>query len=70
MQYNIELTTNNRRVLTDGHTKLDCQTIYKIVGVLKEIAAYSGDASLSDGYLILDDGTSYDLEKLVRVVTT
>lgn len=70
MQYNIELTTNNRRVLTDGHTPLDCHTIYRIVGVLKELAVCNCNASISDGFLILEDGTSYDLEKLVRVVTT
>ena len=69
MSYNVELVACNRRVLTDGHTSLDCKAVFKIVGILKELAAYSGDASLSDGLLILDDGTSYDLEKLFKEAT-
>jgi hypothetical protein len=69
MSYNVELVACNRRVLTDGHTSLDCQTVFKIVGILKELAACNCEAGIHDGLLMLADGTHYDLEKLVKEVT-
>ena len=69
MDYHVELVACNRRVLSNGRTSIDCQAAFKMLGILKEIASYSGDASLSDGFLILDDGTSYDIEKLLKEAT-
>lgn len=69
MSYQLELGAQNRRVLTDGHTSLDCQTVFKIVGILKELAACNCEAGIHDGLLMLADGTHYDLEKLVKEVS-
>jgi len=66
MNYHIDLAANNRRVLSDGHTTIDCQTAFKIMGILKELAACNCEASINDGMLWLADGTSFDLDKLVK----
>lgn len=66
MSYNVELVACNRRVLSDGHTTIDCQVAFKIMGIIKELAACNCEATLADGFLMLADGTSYDLEKLVK----
>ena len=65
MNYQLELAANNKRVLTDGHTTIDCQTIFKMVGILKELSDCNCNASINSGLLWLEDGTSYDLKKLL-----
>lgn len=66
MDYHVELVACNRRVLSDGHITLDCQAAFKMLGILKELAACNCTAQFADGFLILEDGTSYDIEKLLK----
>jgi hypothetical protein len=66
IDYHVELVACNRRVISDGHTTIDCNSAFKIMGILKELAACNCEATISNGILILEDGTSFDLEKLVN----
>ena len=66
IDYHVELVACNRRVISDGHTTIDCNSAFKIMGILKELAACNCEATISNGILILEDGTSFDLEKLVK----
>jgi hypothetical protein len=66
MAYQLELAAMNRRVLTDGHTSIDCHKVFKIIGILKELSDCNCNASINSGLLQLEDGTSYDLKKLLE----
>lgn len=66
IDYHVELVACNRRVLSDGHITLDCQAAFKMLGILKELAACNCSATISNGILVLEDGTNYDLETLLK----
>ncbi len=60
---------DGREWLTDGHAGIACETalnILNILGILQEIAACNCSASIANGILVLEDGTTYDLNRIIQ----
>lgn len=57
---------DGRDWLTDGHIGLSCDIAFKMLGVLKELSDCNCSASISNGFLELEDGTCYDLRQIIR----
>lgn len=60
------IVKDEKEWLTNGHATIECGAAYKVIGILKELAACRCNAEISHGIIWLEDGTHYNLEKLVR----
>ena len=60
---------DGREWLTDGHTGIACETALNILGILQEIAACNCSASIANGMVVLEDGTTYDLNQIIKEAT-
>ena len=66
MNYEVELGAMNKRFLTDGHTSIECQKVFKIIGILKELSVCKCNAEITDGVIWLEDGSHYNIKQLVE----
>jgi hypothetical protein len=64
--FNIIKLDDGREWLTDGHTGIACDSAIRLLGIMQEIAACNCEASIVNGVLWLEDGTTYDVQKLVE----
>jgi len=57
---------DGKQVLTNGHVSADCQTLMKIIGILKELSVCNCKAEISEGVIWLEDGSYYNIKQLVE----
>ena len=51
---------DGREWLTDGISGIECHAAIKLLGIFKELSACNCTATIIEGMLVLEDGTSYD----------
>jgi hypothetical protein len=69
MQYQLITLDDGRAWITDGITGIECESAIKILEILKELSDCNCEASINTGMLWLEDGTNYDLKKLIKEAT-